>query len=110
MIKTRPRVGDEVWEVEWCKECAVDENGDHDMDGDKMARRHFKTEPEAQDFAVKIFPKCQHGTVAISPHRFEAYDDDDAVAYPHAGYWECTADPYYYEGESNDDGTPFFNR
>ena len=108
--RSRPRVGDECWEVEWCEKCAHDENGDHDFDRDKMAYRSFDREVEAQAFAVEIFPKCQHGNVAISPHRFEAYDDDDAIRYPHAGHWECTADPYFFEGEFNDDKTPYFNR
>jgi hypothetical protein len=100
---TRPRVGDSCWFVEWCSELAFygdDPNGDVDRDNCKMARRKAASREEAVRLAREVYriATTTFGVVEFWPATFVAYDDDDAIAYPHAGYWKADADPDYYEG------------
>ena len=97
--KQRPRIGDEHWEVEWLAEIAIDENGDHDPDRSTYTFRYFKNESKARAFAREIYPQSKSGAVRITPERFVPYDEGDALRFPHAGFWEATADPEWYEGE-----------
>jgi len=104
IVKQRPRVGDEAWFVEWCSKLAFyddDPSGDVDRDNCKMSRRKVATEAEARGAAEEVWPRTQEtfGVVSIWPARFVPYDEDDADALPHAGYWEVTDDPRHFSGE-----------
>ena len=105
--KSRPQVGDLCWKVEWCSKLAFNECGDVDRDSCTMARKILPTQQEAEAFAVKTFPVTTQtfGVVEITPLEFTM---EDADLYPR-GHWQYCGDTYYFEGESNDDGTPFFN-
>lgn len=102
--KTKPRVGDSRWTVEWCHELAFDEGGDVNHDKCKMAYRHVDTENEAAAIAREVWPQTNNafGVVEYYPAEFVAYDDEDAGRYPHVGFWEITAEPQFYAGP--DDG------
>jgi hypothetical protein len=97
--RRRPRVGDECWEVEWCAGVPLDENGDADLDRADYRVCRFADRDAALAFAREIFPKDHFGAVRITPERFEPYDELEAVAYPHAGYWQAIGDSEFYEGE-----------
>lgn len=105
---SKPRVGDERWEIEWCVKAWIDpEDGvTGDPDRDVMSSRMFPDEKSAQQFAVDIFLKDQRGAVSITPMRFTM---EDADLYPR-GHWEYSGDTYYFEGEFGDDGSALFNR
>lgn len=98
----RPRVGDECWLVEWCSELAFyDDSEDVDRDNCKMKVRRAACKEDAERIAREVYPATTttFGGVEYYPARFVPYDEDDAALYPHAGYWEETADSEYYEGE-----------
>ena len=101
--KQKPRVGDTCWFVRWCiKRGMVDEEhpeygGDPDKDVDRSAR--CETREEAERKAREVYPLDQYGCVAYWPAEFVAYDEDDAVRYPHVGFWDATADPEVFDGE-----------
>lgn len=103
-LKGKPRVGDKCWEVEWCTEIPVDENGDSDMDRAKLHVERFQFAEEAMEFARDVFPQDQFGAVAITLMQFCAYDDYDALRYPHAGFWDAAGETYHYEGEEAEAG------
>jgi hypothetical protein len=95
----RPSIGDETWEVQWCAGVPLDECGDADLDRADCRIRRFADRDAALAFAREIYPKDYFGAVRITPERFEAYDELDAVACPHAGYWQAIGDSEFYEGE-----------
>ena len=95
--KSRPRVGDELWEVEWCEGIPLDENGDGDIDRADMHCVMVETEEEAMRIAKEKLPIDAFGSVAVTPMRFEPYDEDDAVRYPHAGFWEAIGDTIHVD-------------
>lgn len=102
--KKRPRVGDKCWFVEWCVELAFyddDPAGDLDHDNCKTTCRRVANREEAERLAREVYPQTvgTFGVVEYWPSEFVAYDEDDATRYPHAGFWEATADPEFYEGE-----------
>ena len=91
--KYRPRIGDELWSVEWVYELAFyDDNADGDIDRDncKEKTRLFKTKEEAVAFAEKVWPEThdKFGIVHLEHIRFMPYDDADATRWPHVGFWE----------------------
>jgi hypothetical protein len=94
----RPRVGDRCWFVEWCVKDGANEYGDHDPDKDEKETRRVSTREEAEALACSVYPQDVRGFVEFWPAEFVAYDEDDALAYPHVGLWETTADAETYEG------------
>lgn len=106
LTRTKPRIGDEAWFVEWCFELVFYEDStDVDRDRCKMRTRRFATKEEAVTFARAIYPvtKNTFGVVEYWHAIFTAYEEDDVILYPHVGYWEPDEDSEFYEGE--DDGT-----
>lgn len=99
MTTRKPTVGDRRFEVEWCSEIPVDEYGDSDMDRAKYHTRKFEDVDLARAYAREVFPKDAFGVVSITPVEFVAYDDDDAEAYPHVGFWQHSGEPEHYDGE-----------
>lgn len=100
--RRKPVIGDECWEVRWCHASWLDEDGiTGDPDRDSYTVKDFKTHAAAMAYAKKVYPKCCHGVVNITPMQFVPYDEADAARYPHAGYWEATGDTEFYEGEAN---------
>jgi hypothetical protein len=100
--KPRPCVGDTAWFVEWCEKLVFYEDSeDVDCDACPQKTRRFATREEAAAFAKEVWPKTVNvfGVVSYWPAEFVAYDEDDAILYPHAGFWEDTGDSEYYEGE-----------
>lgn len=97
--KQRATVGDCRFEVEWCSEIPVDEYGDSDMDAAKYHTRKFETIEQARAYAKEVFPKDAFRVVSITPVEFVAYDDDDAIAYPHVGFWQHSGEPEHYDGD-----------
>lgn len=102
--KTRPRVGDECWFVEWTYEMAFEGEGEYryvDRDNCKTRTRKVATREEAERLAKEVWPQTVDcwGIVEYWPSQFVAYDEDDASLYPHAGFWEATADSEIYEGD-----------
>ena len=90
--KTRPRVGDEAWFVEWCEVLTFHDNDPEngvDTDACKMLTRKFSTRDEAAQFAREVWPKTHNawGCVTYWPSRFVAYDEDDAAEY--AALWHA---------------------
>jgi hypothetical protein len=100
-VKNRPRVGDTCWMVEWCSALAFDEVGDVDRDNCTDVVRRVATMEEAEALARKVWPATTNtfGVVSYWPAEFVGFDELDAVRYPHAGYWEATADAQCYEGD-----------
>ena len=103
--KPKPRVGDTCWYVEWCVKIGLLDESDPsqgcDPDLDVNRTRRVGTRAEALAVAREKWPVAEKtsGFVTYWPAEFVAYDDDDAVAYPHAGFWEATADAEYFDGE-----------
>lgn len=99
--KRRPLVGDECWFVEWCYELAFNECGDVERDLCKMRTRRAETKEEAERIAREVYPQTLNtfGVVDYWPSQFVAYDEADAARYPHAGFWEATAEAESYDGE-----------
>ena len=105
--KKRPRVGDECWFVEWTYELVWVDGDDTsefreiDRDNCKTHRRMVSTKEEAEKLARDVYPQTTNcfGFVEYWPATFTAYDEDDAEAFPHAGFWECTADPECVDGD-----------
>jgi len=91
-MKRKPMVGDERYRVEWCESIPIDENGDGDLDAAVYRRRLFATHTAAIAFAKSVLPRDAFGAVDVTPIRFVAYDDDDAIIYPHVGFWEDVGD------------------
>lgn len=89
--KDAPRVGDRLWRVEWCDRLAFDDAGDIDRDRCRIRQRTFTSRDEARDFAVLMWPETHDklGLVEVDEIEFTAYDEEDAIRYPHIGYWEC---------------------
>lgn len=108
-VKTKPRVGDECWFVQWAYELAwVDgdsTSADREVDRDecKEHTRRCETKKEAERIAKQVYPETINvfGFVEYWPARFEAYDDDDAIKHPTVGCWVCIADPEEYSGEES---------
>lgn len=88
----KARIGDKTWEVEWCSEIPLDENGDSDMDAAKYHFVHIQDKDKALAYAKKVLPKDAFGAVRVTPMMFVAYDEDDADLYPHVGFWDATSD------------------
>src|SRR5215831_15051007 len=98
--KPRPRVGDTCWFVSWCSRLGFypDMPGEVDLDRCEEEVRQFATRGEAEAFARAVYPAATQtfGVVDYWPAEFVPYDEADARRYPHAGYWEPTADPEHY--------------
>jgi hypothetical protein len=111
--RPRPRVGDTIWVAEWIVKLAYYEPGDPesgvDWDNCTSRRRRADTREAARAIAREVLPGVPdtlgHPTPAVEiyPMTFVPYDDEDAEAHPHIGFWEVTADVEYYDGE---DETP----
>lgn len=105
MSKTlpQPRVGDRRWFVTWTTDVPLldpeDPSIGHDYDRAKEHEAEFATKEEADAHAREVYPLDWFGAVKVYEAEFTAYDEDDAVRYPHAGYWEQTGDGEHYEGE-----------
>ena len=103
--KTKPRVGDTCWFVEWCVKVGMVDESDpsmgHDPDSDVNRSRRVETRAEAVALAREKYgiAKTTTGFVEFWPAEFVAYDEADAAAYPHAGFWEATADAECFDGE-----------
>lgn len=99
MSKARPRVGDIAWFAEWCHEMAFDACGDADFDRHKMTRRRFDSEQDALMYAASVASKAAKtlGQVEVWQARFVAYDDDDALRFPHAGFWDVCSESQWIE-------------
>lgn len=93
----RPRVGDEAYEVEWCANMPLDENGDCDFDAAEYHAEMLRTHTAAHNRAKEVLPLSCHGVAMVMPMRFAAYDDEDAHLRPHVGFWEATGDAEYVE-------------
>lgn len=96
--KKRPAVGDERWEVQWCIDVPKDENGDCVLDQADDRFAMFQTKAAAMRHAKKVYTKDFFGSVRITPMRFVPFDEDDALRFPHAGYWDAIGDSEFYEG------------
>ncbi len=68
----------------------------------KVKCRRVASKEEAEELAREVYPQTTetYGVVEYWPATFVAYDDDDAESYPHAGFWEATADAECYDGEA----------
>lgn len=102
--KTRPKIGDHRWFVEWCSKLAFydnDESGDIDRDSCEMTVRSFSDPDSAAKYAGSVWPKAKEtfGVVEITEMEFVPHDEEDAVFYPHIGYWETVSDTEFFEGE-----------
>lgn len=95
----KSRVGDRAWLVEWCHFRYQDEDGTGDPDRDQTSSRRFASREEAMAYAKEVYPQDQYGAVMVTQVEFTPYDEDDVADFPHAGFWEATADTEYYEGE-----------
>jgi hypothetical protein len=93
----KARVGETCWFVEVCVEVSADENGDLDYDRCVYVTHRVATRAAAVELARRLFPQEKLGGVAYWPAEFVPYDEADAASHPHAGYWEATEDPTYYE-------------
>ncbi len=93
----RPRVGDRMFAVEWCDGVPTDENGDAVMDAADDRVKRFATIEDAREFAMRILLKYFFGSVSITPVEFVAYDEDDALRFPHAGFWEAAGETEHIE-------------
>lgn len=99
MSRQRPRIGDRKWEVDWCSEIPLDENGDGILD---QAKRHcalFATREQAVSHAQKVYPLDCYGGVLINQVEFRPYSEEDAILYPHVGFWEVIGGQEEYSGE-----------
>lgn len=94
----RPVVGDRRWRVEWVYELGMFE-GEHEPDLNKSHFAVATTKEEATSIAKEKFPLDQYGAVSYWEEEFVAYDDDDAIPYPHVGYWDAVSEVFHYEGE-----------
>lgn len=102
----RPKVGDECWFVEWVYELAWRAWGPGEQDRDlihdacKTRTRQVTTREEAERVAREVYPQTTNAfaTVQYWPARFMPYDEDDAAAHPHAGFWEATGETIEYAG------------
>jgi len=101
MTKTRPRLGDTLYRVEWCSKLAFDDDGYVDFDRCTNSHRTFRERAQAVAFAEKVWPQtCDKlGVVQLDLIEFVPYDDDDASTMPHVGYWECRSDGEVFSGE-----------
>lgn len=103
VMAKRPTIGDECWFVEWCIELGLVDAAHPeygcDPDKNKLRTRCVATRDEAMQVAKQQYPNAIGGVVSYWPATFTPNDDDDAHLYPHAGFWETTADPEHYEGE-----------
>ena len=100
MTKTtdrRPRVGDVAWEVDWCASIPLDEFGDSDLDGADHRSEGYGNRTAAVERGKCVLPLDAFGVVRITLVQFAAYDDADALRYPHAGYWQTCGETEYLE-------------
>lgn len=98
--KKRPMIGDECWFVEWAYEPCFDGGGDIDPYNCKEHEQIVATKEEAEKVAHEVWPESCNvwGVVNYYPARFVPYDEDDALVYPHVGFWEPIGDTIEYSG------------
>lgn len=98
-----PRVGDELYRVEWCKALVFDECGDVDRDQCEMAYKYFQADErdKARAFAESVWPKTQEtfGIVEVDLIEFVPYDETEAASRPRVGFWECRGETEIFSGE-----------
>lgn len=90
--KTRSRVGDRKWAVDWTASIPKDENGDSDIDNADERCERYSNREIAIARAKAVLPLDAFGCVTVTEVAFVPYDDDDAEMYPHVGYWEATSE------------------
>lgn len=96
-IVERPRVGDQAWHVDWCANIPLDEFGDADIDRADDRCEVVPSRSEAERRAAEVLPRDAFGQVSITPVEFVAYDDEDSIRFPRAGFWEPTGESKYME-------------
>ena len=99
MARKRPVIGDRAWRVEWCADLPVDAAGDSDTDMADNRCEVWLTKPAAQKRATEVLPLDVFGQVSITPVEFVPYDENDAIRYPHVGFWEEADEPIFLESE-----------
>ena len=93
----RPKVGDRAWQVDWCAGVPTDENGDSNMDAADDRCETYATREASEKRAKEVLPLDFFGCVKVTPVEFVAYDEDDAMAYPHAGFWEAAGESLEFD-------------
>lgn len=87
------KVGDQLWEVEWCSNAPCDEHGDFLPDQCEYRFRRFTTRDKADEFAQRIYPEDAFGSVRITPVvGVDAFGLGRVTSYQPAG------DSDFYEG------------
>jgi|SRR6185312_3285212 len=105
-MKTKPKIGDSAWFIEWCYELGFhdDEQEYVDRDACKNRRRKVDTKEQAYALAKEVWTKDdianKLGCVEIWPATFRTWgDDEDAELYPSEGFWDADSESDYYEGD-----------
>lgn len=69
-MKTKFKVGDEGFMVEWCANLPKDENGDSDYDHADYRVGYFRERDKAIAYAKKVAAKDAFGQAILTPVRY----------------------------------------
>lgn len=81
-------IGDLAWQVDWYAGIPFDEYGNADIDNADDRTETYRHQVRAEVRAQEVTAIAVSGVATVTPVEFTAYDDDDAIRYPHVGYWE----------------------
>jgi hypothetical protein len=91
----KTKIGQELWEVEWCSQLAYDQGGDLRPDGCTYSVRRLPTKNQAESFARHIYPQDRLGSVRITPVRAV-----DQLGMGRVTGYEASGLSEFYEGET----------
>ena len=93
MLRTRPKLGDTKFQVDYI---ALDENGECNPDDARHRYKSFTTLEAAREWCKANFAKAVQGFMEIDEMRYSTWADDGDLELAH---WKYVGETEYYEGE-----------